>query len=251
MIKLLISKIINYFLARFKHFFFISAYASNRIRREFVIRFLHSLPQSSRLLDVGAGTQKYRPQCTHLKYTSQDLGEYDGKGDSQGFQSGTWKMPDIDIVSDICSIPVPDASFDAVICTDVLEHVPNVNSALLELDRILRPGGKILITVPSQCDAHQTPFFYSGGYSSYLFSSMFPDYKVTVDYESGYFETVDQKIGLGFAVLIRLARIKRIYYMAIPFFIFFAVPMTLLLRMLPKFAAQIGNNGLLVTIEKP
>ena len=150
----------------------------------------------------------------------------------------------------ICSIPVPDASFDAVICADVLEHVPNVNSALLELDRIVRPGGQILITVPNQCDAHQTPFFFSGGYASYLFTNVFPKYNVTVDYESGYFETVDQKIAHGFAILIRLAKKKLVYFSILAGYIIFAVPLVLLIRTLPRFAAEIGNNGLLVLIEK-
>jgi len=201
-------------------------------------------------LDAGAGTQKYRPHCSHLNYTSQDLGEYDGKGDNIGHQSGSWDTTNIDIISDICSIPVPDASFDAVICTDVLEHVPNVNLALRELDRVVRPGGKILITVPNQCDAHQTPFFYSGGYASYLFKYMFPKHNVTVEYESGYFETVDQKIAHGFNILIRLARINLIYYFMLAGYIILAVPLVLLIRTLPKFAAEIGNNGLLVLIEK-
>jgi len=250
MIKLLIIKLIDYFLALFRRFFFISAHASNKRRREFVARFLHSLPQNSRLLDIGAGTQKYRPHCSHLIYTSQDLGQYDGKGDGVGHQSGSWDTANTDIISDICSIPVPDASFDAVICTDVLEHVPDVNSALLELDRIVRPGGQILITVPSQCDAHQTPFFFSGGYASYLFKHVFPEYNVTVDYESGFFETIDQKIAHGFNILIRLARKKLIYFNILAGYIFFAFPLVLFIRTLPKFAAEIGINGLLVIIEK-
>jgi len=244
------SNLIGRFLKLIQRFLFISANATNKRRREFVADFLQGLPQNTSLLDVGAGIQKYRQFCSHLKYTSQDLAQYDGIGDGVGFQSGSWDMPSIDIISDISSIPVPDASFDAVICTDVLEHVPNVCSALLELDRVVRPGGQILITVPSQCDAHQTPFFYSGGYSSYLFKKVFPEYKVTVDYESGYFETVDQKLGLGFGVLISLVKKNPIYFGVLAGYIIFSVPIVLLLRMLPKFAAEIGNNGLLVLIEK-
>jgi 2-polyprenyl-3-methyl-5-hydroxy-6-metoxy-1,4-benzoquinol methylase len=63
-------------------------------------------------------------------------------------------------VSDIVNIPVPESSFDAVIGTDVLEHVPVANSAINEIRHIVRNNGKILITVPIQCDAHQTNYFF-------------------------------------------------------------------------------------------
>lgn len=246
----MLKKLIGGVLAQIGSFFFSSAEATFKRRREFVISFLRSLPQSMALLDVGAGTQRYREHCSHLKYTSQDLGQYDGTGDGIGLQSGSWNMRHIDIISDISSIPVPNASFDAVICTDVLEHVPDVNSALLEIDRVVRPGGQILITVPAQCDAHQTPFFYSGGYTAYLFKKVFPNYNVIVEYESGYLETVDQKLALGFNVLIRLARKKPIYIGALAGYIIFAAPLVFILRTLPQVEAEIGSNGLLVLVKK-
>jgi SAM-dependent methyltransferase len=56
---------------------------------------------------------------------------------------------DCDILLDISHMPaVADASFDTVIVCDVLEHVPDDASAFLELNRILRPGGTAVLTVP-------------------------------------------------------------------------------------------------------
>lgn len=50
---------------------------------------------------------------------------------------------------DICNLPFPDATFDLILATDIIEHVDEDATALLELSRALRPGGHILITVPA------------------------------------------------------------------------------------------------------
>ncbi len=49
---------------------------------------------------------------------------------------------------DITQIPCPDASFDAVICNHVLEHVPDDQRAMRELFRVLKPGGWAILQVP-------------------------------------------------------------------------------------------------------
>jgi ubiquinone/menaquinone biosynthesis C-methylase UbiE len=45
-------------------------------------------------------------------------------------------------------LPFPDATFDRVICSEVLEHIPGDLEAMSELARVLRPGGTMAITVP-------------------------------------------------------------------------------------------------------
>jgi SAM-dependent methyltransferase len=50
---------------------------------------------------------------------------------------------------DICALPFPDASFDLVLATDVIEHVDDDRRALAEIARVLAPGGVVLITVPT------------------------------------------------------------------------------------------------------
>jgi SAM-dependent methyltransferase len=49
----------------------------------------------------------------------------------------------------IASTPFADGQFDAVLCLDVIEHVAEEHEALCELHRIVRPGGRLLITVPA------------------------------------------------------------------------------------------------------
>mgnify|MGYP000872371807 CR=1 FL=1 len=85
---------------------------------------LSSLPKGSSILDAGAGESKYKKFCGHLKYTSQDIAEYDGQGDGYGIQTQTRDYSNLDIISDITSIPVEDGSFDSVMCIEVFEHLP-------------------------------------------------------------------------------------------------------------------------------
>jgi len=56
--------------------------------------------------------------------------------------------PEVDLVRDLTDLGLPDGSFDRVICSHVLEHVPDDRTAMRELHRVLRPGGRALIMVP-------------------------------------------------------------------------------------------------------
>jgi SAM-dependent methyltransferase len=52
------------------------------------------------------------------------------------------------VQGDALKLPFPDATFDRVICSEVLEHIPDDVAAMGELTRVLRPGGTMAITVP-------------------------------------------------------------------------------------------------------
>lgn len=130
---------------------------------------LTSLPSGLTLLDAGAGEMQYRKHCAHLKYISQDLSQYDGSGNEAGLQTGRWDTTGIDIVSDICSIPIEDASVDAVLCTEVLEHLTDPLKALQELTRVLRPGGRLILTAPFCSLTHFAPYHYATGFNKYFY----------------------------------------------------------------------------------
>lgn len=52
------------------------------------------------------------------------------------------------VLGDLLSLPFPDASFDRVIASEVLEHIPDDVTAIAELTRVLKPGGLAAVTVP-------------------------------------------------------------------------------------------------------
>jgi len=51
-------------------------------------------------------------------------------------------------IADINKLPFADASFDCIICSEVLEHIPDHKNAIKELDRILKPQGTLAVSVP-------------------------------------------------------------------------------------------------------
>lgn len=104
----------------------------------------------STLIDVGAGECQYKAFFKHANYVSQDL--------CVGDQS--WDYSQIDIKSEIDSIPVAPNSFDFVLCTEVMEHVAFPDKAFREFHRILKPGGKLFLTVPFVFGEHQMPHDY-------------------------------------------------------------------------------------------
>jgi SAM-dependent methyltransferase len=70
-------------------------------------------------------------QISHLRYVTADLDQ-----------------PGVDLQLDLTRLALPGASFDAVICSHVLEHVPDDRAAMRELCRIVAPGGWCLVMVP-------------------------------------------------------------------------------------------------------
>ena len=138
---------------------------------------LAALPRGSRLLDAGAGELKNRRHCGHLDYVSQDFCQYQGQMGAaidEGLQTAQWDTSRIDLVSDIASIPAPDESFDAVLCSEVLEHVPEPTHALDEFARLLKRGGKLILTAPFASHVHMAPHHYCTGFSRYWYEHHLP-----------------------------------------------------------------------------
>ena len=163
-------------------------------RNNWIKEQLASIIPGSSILDAGAGELQWKPYCSHLKYTSQDLAQYDGRGDGRGLQCQGWNGMRVDIVSDIIDIPLPDASFDAVLCSEVLDHVPAPALALMEMDRLLKPGGVMLLTESFCGLTNQSPFFFYTGLSENFYRYYLRGYKLEIRYNGNYYEWIAQEI---------------------------------------------------------
>jgi ubiquinone/menaquinone biosynthesis C-methylase UbiE len=147
-------------------------------RDEWVKRQAESISAGSRVLDVGAGPARYRRLFDHCEYKTQDFKKLTPE---EAKWAGATDYGDIDYVSDISAIPVPDGSFDVVVCTEVLEHVPEPIAAVAEMSRVLRRGGRLLLTAPQRSGKHQSPFHYYGGFTPEWYRTFLPRYGFTVD----------------------------------------------------------------------
>lgn len=128
---------------------------------------------------------------------SQDFDQYDGTGDGNGLQTGSWDQTRLDIISDITAIPEPDASFDAIMCTEVFEHLPEPIGAIQEFSRLLKPDGILIITAPFCSLTHFAPYHFYSGFNRYFYEKHLKEngFEILEITENGnYFEYIAQEI---------------------------------------------------------
>jgi SAM-dependent methyltransferase len=103
------------------------------------------LARDATILDVGTSTG------TNLRMLS-DQGYRNVRGLDFSDESIRWcaqkGLPPV-YKGDVCCLPFADDSFDLVLATDIIEHVDDDAQAARELKRVLKPNGRVLITVPT------------------------------------------------------------------------------------------------------
>lgn len=148
------------------------------LRDDFVVAELEKLPHGALILDAGAGSQRYRRHCRHLEYRAQDFGQFCAEerstlvSTSASDAADAYAYGELDYVGDITAINERSNTFDAILCTEVLEHVPYPVDAINELARLLKPGGVLILTAPSNCLRHQDPYFFSSGYADHWYETV-------------------------------------------------------------------------------
>ncbi|MBR2425729.1 MAG: class I SAM-dependent methyltransferase [Lentisphaeria bacterium] len=123
---------------------------------------------NGKVLDVGCGTKPYKKLISYECYVGL---EYDTEENR--------KNKNADFFYDGHQFPFENASFDSILCNQVLEHVFNPDKFLSEVSRVLRPGGKLLLTVPFVWDEHEQPFDY-GRYTSFGLKELLFNHGFTV-----------------------------------------------------------------------
>ena len=122
----------------------------------FVKKVAISMAPNDSILDAGAGEGVYRKLFSHCKYSAIDL----AVGDSN------WNYENLDYVGPLHKMPIEDSTFDAILCTQVLEHLELPRESVCEMYRVLKPSGKLYMTVPMAQNEHQTPYDFFR-YTSY------------------------------------------------------------------------------------
>jgi SAM-dependent methyltransferase len=146
--------------------------------------FAGSLPKDALVLDAGAGHQPYRKHFGHCRYEAADFEKVDKK-----YAQSTY-------VCDLAQIPVEDNRFDAVILSQVMEHLPDPLTVLKELHRVLKPGGMLFYSGPLWYEEHEQPYdFYR--YTQFALRHLFAKAAFEIEdlrWLEGYLATVTRQL---------------------------------------------------------
>lgn len=102
---------------------------------------------SGRMVDVGCGQQPYRHLFNVDEYCAVELDTEDNRRTKRA-----------DFFYDGRTLPFDSENFDALLCNQVLEHVPGDEAFIAELARVVKPGGLLVLTAPFVWDEHEQPY---------------------------------------------------------------------------------------------
>lgn len=118
--------------------------------KQFVQESAAQIPTEGWVLDAGAGEGRFQQYFAHTRYVGVDV----------AIGSTDWDYSNLDVIADLMNLPFPFSTFDAVVCTQVLEHVPEPSRVLREIARVLKPGGRLYLSAPQSWHQHQKPYDY-------------------------------------------------------------------------------------------
>lgn len=135
-----------------------------------------------RLIDIGCGD---KPFCAVLK---NQVEEYIGVDHPETLHA----KDKIDVFADVYNLPFEDNSFDSAILTQVIEHLEKPVVALKEINRILKPGGKLFISWPFLYPIHEAPrdFYRYTKYGMNYLAEMSGFKSIEIKSSSGFWITM-------------------------------------------------------------
>lgn len=122
----------------------------------------HAGKLNGRLMDLGCGSKPYKSLFQVDEYIGVD---YNSEGHPHDNEQ-------IDVFYDGKTLPFPAEYFDSVFSTEVFEHVFNLEEILTEVHRVMKKGGKILVTCPFSISEHEAPNDYAR-YTSFALKHLF------------------------------------------------------------------------------
>ena len=131
------------------------------------------------VLDFGCGAKPYKSLFGHC--TSYIGVDFEGAGHN-------YLNEEIDFFYDGKTLPFADEAFDCIFCSEVFEHLFNLPELLKELNRVIKKGGKLLVTCPFAWPEHEKPYDYAR-YTVFALKEMLgkSDFEVRVEDKSGNF----------------------------------------------------------------
>ena len=171
---------------------------------------------TGRMLDFGCGSKPYRSLFQVSEYVGLDT-EDSGHDHSH---------EEVDVFYDGKEMPFEDEHFDSVLSSEVFEHVFNLEEVLQEINRVLKPGGHLLITLPFVWEEHEAPYDFAR-YTSFGIGSLLRDagFEIVVSKKTTrYIETIFQTIN-AYIVKAIFRSNKYIKVLVTPFLI---APLTIL-----------------------
>jgi len=111
-------------------------------------------------------------------------------------------------------------------CIEVFEHLPNPIDALVELDRVLKPGGKLIMTAPFASLTHYSPYHYATGFNRYFYEHHLSELGhnlIEIKANGNFFEFLAQELRRINSISIQYSnkKIGILYKIAINFLLFF------------------------------
>lgn len=122
------------------------------VRHARIARVLQGLITSPcRILEAGSGTGRI---VNFLALTTGSLGtgvDFSMKGNVLAAQTAAvLGLPSTFVCADLVRLPFCDAAFDVVFSDSVVEHLPDPQAAIIEVSRVVRPGGLVVVTTPNR-----------------------------------------------------------------------------------------------------
>lgn len=162
----------------------------------------NSVHISGKVLDFGCGSKPYQSLFKFDKYLGADI-------ENPGHDH---KNENIDIFFDGINLPLENETFDSCFSSEVFEHVFELDKVINEIKRVLKVGGKVVVTTPFVWDEHEVPHDFCR-YTSYGLKSVFERNGlkvISITKYGSFLETIIQMLMLYFYRVTLKRRVTRV-----------------------------------------